>query len=75
MKRRAARALRGAADHLDPPICLWRGGTSNLDAFYGPGVVTGTGPVMTHIISGGPRQRRRVLADFLSALDLKKLRA
>lgn len=76
MKRRTARILRRAADHLDPKPARWyasawqqSASTSNTSSYIaGP-------PTMVAVHrTAADKPRRRVLADYLSSMDLKKLR-
>lgn len=81
MRKRTARILRRAADRLDPKPARWyasawqQGANMNVDTF----TTSGSTPIGTHgiawkITQPQPKPRRRVLADFLSPFDLKKLR-
>lgn len=70
MRKRTAHHLRTWADKLDPKPTRWYQVGTQTGAFgtYTPTTVTYTGAWDKQ-----PR-RRRVLADYLTSLDLKKLR-
>ena len=77
MKRRTARILRRAADHLDPKPARWyasawqqSANTSNVRIDVTPTFPAGA----TWRVRKMPRHGRRVLADYLTSMDLKKLR-
>lgn len=75
MKRRTARILRRAADHLDPKPARWYQVGVQTDTFTTQGL---TNVTATHggtwKVTPQPKRRHRVLADYLTSMDLKKLR-
>lgn len=76
MKRRTARILRRAADRLDPKPARWYQVSVQTDTFTTSGLfnVTATHGGTWTRTPPKPKRRHRVLADYLSSMDLKKLR-
>jgi len=66
MKKRTARTLRRIANHLDPAPQRWYAASWQQSA--------STRPFGEMYYTAAKPKRKRVLADYLTPMDLKKLR-
>ena len=72
MRKRTARSLRRIADRLDPKPARWYATrTSGTWSTNGLAANQFQATIQYHVAQP---KRRRVLADYLTSLDLKKLR-
>jgi hypothetical protein len=86
MRKRTARKLRRIADRLDPKPARWYASAwqQSANTSVGTGYYTNTASgssvklrftdTWADALAGKPKRRHRVLADYLTTMDLKKLR-